>query len=108
MAIVPSLTFGLHKIYDFWVPQNEFVSIVARKFGFFPMFFTGLFHIPFAQPKPAPLVTVVGSPIKFQQSDDPSIEDIQRDQEVFLKAIRELYDNNKSANGMDHITLKIV
>ena len=102
------MTFGLHKIYDFWVPQNEFISALARKFGFFPMIFFGLFCIPFAQPKPAPLVTVVGSPIKFQQCDNPSTEDIQRDQEVFLKAIRHLYDQNKSAYGMDHIVLKII
>jgi 2-acylglycerol O-acyltransferase 2 len=131
--LIPSMTFGLHKAYDFWAPamatamekgkgkgkdgsdnnnsindMNGWLKALGRKLGFFPLIFFGLGGVPFAQAKPCPLVVVVGAPIVMPQIDNPSAEVIQMYHQIFVDEMERLYEDNKWANGMGEITLRII
>jgi 1-acyl-sn-glycerol-3-phosphate acyltransferase len=108
VKLVPSVSFGLHKAYDYYVFDSNFTNLLARKFGFFPMVFFGLFGIPFGQAKPCPLTVVVGKPITVPHIAVPTADDIKKYQDIFLQAMKDLYESNKTENGMGDIALRII
>ncbi|CAM9421688.1 unnamed protein product, partial [Ectocarpus fasciculatus] len=108
VCMIPSISFGLHNAYDYYVIDNDFVNNLGRKLGFFPMVFFGLFGIPFGQAKPCPLTVVVGKPLKMPHIAKPSAEEIKKYQTVFLDAIEKLYEDHKDQNGMSDIKLRII
>lgn len=108
VCLIPSITFGLHKAYDYYVFDNEFVNFLARKIGFFPMIFFGLYGIPFGQAKPCPLTIVIGKPISVPLIPNPTDAEIKKYQNIFLDAIAKVYESNKDDNGMGHMILKII
>jgi hypothetical protein len=44
--LVPVFAFGLQNSFRFWVPRGRFVNSMARKLGFLPMAFFGVFGTP--------------------------------------------------------------
>lgn len=108
VPLIPSVTFGLHKAYDYYVFDNDFANALGRKFGFFPMIFFGLFGIPYGQAKPCPLTVVVGKPISIPHVAQPTAADIAKYQDIFLEAVKDLYEANSAENGMGHISLRII
>lgn len=108
VCLVPALTFGLKRTYDCWIFKHPVLVKLGRSIGFFPMLFTGLFGVPFGQPKPAPLVSVIGTPIHVPLIANPTSEDIQKYHDILLAAYEKLYDNNKAAHGMEDVILRIV
>jgi diacylglycerol O-acyltransferase 2, plant len=132
-ALVPVATFGLHKIYNYYLfaeadrptshagpgsksksakssPSNWFSDVllaVGRKLGFLPMIFFGLWNIPFAQPKPSPLTIVIGKPIPMPKIEKPSAEEIAKYHEVFLREMRRVFEDNKAEHGMGEFTIRI-
>jgi diacylglycerol O-acyltransferase 2, plant len=111
VCIIPVLTFGLHKIYDYYLfsdwDKNDFFVTIGRKLGFLPMIFFGLGGIPFAQPKPSPLTVVIGKPIYLPKIEKPSVEVIQKYHEIFLDEMRRVFEENKDAHGMSDFTMRI-
>ena len=108
VAIVPSMTFGSHKLYDYWVPTQDWVIKLGRRIGFLPMLFFGLGNIPFAQAKPCPLTVVVGKPIQIPHIPNPTSEDIDKYHQILLHTMEKLYNDNNEANNMSDVKLVIV
>lgn len=108
VPLVPSLCFGLKNTYSCWIPTSPWLLSLARKIGFFPMLFTGLGYVPFGQPKPCPLSTVIGKPIFMPKIPNPTHEQIDKYHTVFLEAYTKLYNDNKSKYDMDNVSLRIV
>jgi hypothetical protein len=109
ICIIPVVTFGLHKIYDYYLFDDwgDILLSIGRKLGFLPMIFFGLGGIPFAQPKPSPLTVVIGKPIKLPKIEKPSVEDIGKYHQIFLDEMRRVFEENKDANGMSDFTMRI-
>mmetsp|Transcript_6205 Transcript_6205/g.9355 ORF Transcript_6205/g.9355 Transcript_6205/m.9355 type:complete len:325 (-) Transcript_6205:87-1061(-) len=107
IPLIPSMTFGLHKAYDFWVPSSDFAVRLGRRIGFLPMIFFGLGGVPFAQAKPCPLSVVVGKPIMLPHKSTPTTEEIAKYHAIFIDEMVRLYEENKVAHGMADITLRI-
>lgn len=108
VCLIPSITFGLHRAYDYHVFNSNIINAIARKIGFFPMIFLGLYGIPFGQAKPCPLTVVVGKPLKVPKIVAPTADDVLKYQNIFLSALEAIYESNKEDNDMGHIRLRIV
>lgn len=106
--MVPSFCFGQRQTYSFWVPQHTGLQKMCRQFGFIPVFFFGYFGIPFAPPKPAELVLVTGSVIRVPQIETPTKADLEKYQEVLIKELERIFEENKSLHGMGDCSLKII
>jgi 1-acyl-sn-glycerol-3-phosphate acyltransferase len=107
VPIVPSICFGLDKAYDCWIISHPVLLTIARKIGFFPMLFTGLFGVPFGQPKPCPLCSIIGKPIYFPYVENPSSELVAQNHQIFLDAYVKLYNDNKHRFGMAQVPLRL-
>ena len=120
--IYPVFTFGLRKMYPVWAPKSKFIKKWGTLLGYVPLFFLGIFNIPFAQPKPTPLTIVVGKPIFVEKLKDPSVlnkraGDDKIDPEVDKKikeihgqivdSIERIFQTYKSEFDMEDVTLKI-
>jgi hypothetical protein len=105
--LIPVVTYGLHKIYDYYLFDSEYFLTLGRKMGFFPMIFFGLGNIPFAQPKPAPLTLVIGRPIQLPKIMNPTKEEIERYHGVFIEEMSRVFEENKVKHGMGEYTLRI-
>ena len=85
--------------------------------GYVPVFFLGIFNIPFAQPKSSPLSVVVGNPIHVEKLQDPSLLSRKGDPELeqrigeihgkILQEMTRIFDAYKGEFGMGHVTLRI-
>jgi diacylglycerol O-acyltransferase 2, plant len=106
-ALIPVFSFGLRKMFTFWVPRSKFVQKIARKIGFLPMLFFGMWGVPFGPAKPCDIVNVVGKPIKVPHIENPSDEEIAAQHVIFVKAMEQLYEDHKDEYGMGHIKLRI-
>ena len=71
------------------------------------MIFYGLGGIPFSQPKPAPLIVVVGKPIKIPKITNPTPEDISKYHNILINEMRRIFEENKTDRGMGEFTLRI-
>jgi 2-acylglycerol O-acyltransferase 2 len=107
VPILPAFTFGLRNSFDFWIPRSKLAKTIARKIGFLPMLFFGMFGIPFAPSKPCSYTTVVGKPIIVPKIDEPTEEDLLKYHAIFLEEITRIYELYKKENGMGHVTLRI-
>ncbi len=115
--IYPTFCFGLRKMYPAWVPKFKFMKSWGSALGYVPVFFLGIFNIPFAQPKPTPLNVVVGKPIIVEKIEDPSVLSRRGDEEVerrvkqihgqILSEIERIFETYKHEFEMGHVTLKI-
>ena len=71
--------------------------------------FSGLFGIPYAQPRPTPLNLVVGKPIVVPKMEGVLTEEMLKPyQTEFIDAIERIFENNKVQFGMGDVKLKIL
>ncbi|KAI8904700.1 diacylglycerol acyltransferase [Gorgonomyces haynaldii] len=94
-ALVPVLGFGENELFDkVNHPIAKKVGYITNKLGKFePPFFVGRWGLPI--PKRFPLVTVVGKPIPVEQIDNPTPEQIDALHQTYVKALEQLYQDNK-------------
>lgn len=99
LHIIPCFCFNQRPTYDFLVPNIPLLHKLGRKVGFIPLFFTGVFGIPFGPPKSpppsAPLVFVMGKPLYVPHiaSDDPTRDErLKEIQVTFVSEMQRIYD----------------
>lgn len=106
--VVPVFTFGLADGYDYIVPRGSFMASLARKIGFMPMAFFGMFGIPLAPPKPCQYINVIAKPITVPQIDEPSSDDINKYHSQYVKEISRVFETYKADYGMGNMNLRVV
>jgi 2-acylglycerol O-acyltransferase 2 len=108
LPIVPVFSFGLHNAYSAWIPKSKTAKWLAKKVGFMPMIFFGVYGIPYGPAKPCKLANVIGVPIKCPKIEEPSEEDIKKYHAIYLVEIERIYEAYKKDFGMENIKLRIV
>jgi len=107
--IVPVFIFNLDGSYGSLVPRGKFVTKMARKIGFLPLFFWGRFFIPYGIPNPVKIHTVFGEVIDIPcEGDSISHESVDKYHALYLEKMEELFERHKHAEGYGHRTLKIL
>jgi hypothetical protein len=95
LAIIPCYCFNQRPAFSYFVPQWRWLHKLGRKIGFIPLCMFGYFHLPFAPPKPVPLVLVMGKPIfvpKIPNSDLQREKKLQEIQNQLVIAIQQIWD----------------
>ena len=59
-------------------------------------------------PYRCPILGVMDQPIRVEQKDDPSIEDIDRVHNLLIERMEELFENHKHYYGWGHKKLIII
>ena len=80
---------------------------IGRSLGVLPMIFFGVWNIPFSPAKPVDYTNVIGSPLILPKIENPSIEEIQKYHQIFIREMTKLYEENKAFHGMENVTLRI-
>lgn len=106
--VIPVFTFGLHDLFDFYVPKSTFLQRLGRKIGFLPMFFTGLFGLPLGPGKACDLVNVIGKPISIPCNPNPTDEDVKKYHALYIEEMERIYNSYKAAFGMEDVVLRII
>ena len=108
-AIVPTFIFNLDNSFGYLIPRGKFMSNIARKIGFLPVFFWGRFYIPFGIPNPVNISVVIGEPFEVPcEGTNISNESVDKYHKIFLQKTEELFERHKHAEGYGHRTLKIM
>ena len=107
IPIFPVFAFGLRKSYISWVPKNKLLVNIGRKVGFMPLFFFGVWCLPFAPPYPVDYTVVVGSPITIPKIADPSNGEVQKYHTLYIEKLTELFESRKVEYDMGDVTLRI-
>ncbi|KAK7067306.1 hypothetical protein SK128_003165 [Halocaridina rubra] len=102
-SLVPIYSFGENEIYDqFSNPPGSLTRRLQcafqKTFGFAPLIFfgRGVFQYFFGiVPYRKPICTVVGAPIEVPRVEDPTQEQIDSLHASYVKALTDLYNNNK-------------
>ena len=105
--IIPCFCFGLRKTFKYWIPKNKILINIGRSLGVLPMIFFGVWNIPFSPAKPVDYTNIIGSPLILPKIENPSIEEIQKYHQIFIREITKLYEENKAFHGMENVTLRI-
>jgi len=104
VPIIPAFTFNQRKTLDFWCPQTPWIHQIARKMGFMPLIFFGLFGIPIGPPKPANLSMVVGSPIPVRKMTleemEQNIDELKVYNQLLVDAVERIFEENKAMFDM--------
>lgn len=108
LELVPVFAFGLDDLFDYTIPKNGIFKYLGRKLGFLPLYFSGLWGVPFGPAKPNPITVVIGKPIKVTKVAEPTAEDIAKLQEVYLAGMTRLYETYKDKFGFGDVVLRIV
>ena len=107
IPIIPVFSFGLRKTFDCWLPKSEWMKSFGRKIGFLPLVFFGIWGLPYSPGKAVDYTLVVGEPIKVPHSVDPSLEEIQKYHDVYVRALENIYHTHKGDYGMADVSLRI-
>ncbi|KAI9591280.1 diacylglycerol acyltransferase [Syncephalis fuscata] len=115
--LVPVFSFGENDIYDqVNNEQGSMVRTIQTRFQSIFGFTTPLFHgrgiFNYSMgvlPHRRPINTVIGRPIRVQQCDNPSMEQVLAVQQQYIKGLQSVYDNHKDVYAKDRIReLRIV
>ena len=108
LPLIPVFTFGLKGSFNYWVPKGKFWTNLARRIGFLPMAFFGVFGLPLGPAKPVQYTLIAGSPIPVGAAQpEPSQEEIDKFHRIFVDDLVALYERHKSTYGMEHVNLRI-
>uniref|UniRef100_A0A1I8AE39 Acyltransferase n=1 Tax=Steinernema glaseri TaxID=37863 RepID=A0A1I8AE39_9BILA len=93
-------------------PLRKLQSVIKKKMGICapPVSGASLFPGRSSGPLPMrkPITTVVGAPVRVEQKDDPSDEDVTELHEKYCAALTELFEKHKKAYGVpDEVKLNI-
>mmetsp|Transcript_18824 Transcript_18824/g.31522 ORF Transcript_18824/g.31522 Transcript_18824/m.31522 type:complete len:338 (+) Transcript_18824:61-1074(+) len=108
IPLVPVFAFGLHNSYNYIVPKSKFMSNLARKIGFLPMAFFGVFGTPLGPAKPCDYTNFIGKPIEIKKNENPSEEELRAVQAQYIDAMKKIFEEHKDEYGMGEFTLRIV
>jgi 2-acylglycerol O-acyltransferase 2 len=108
VPIIPVFSFGLKNSFSAIVPRSEFMNKVARKIGFLPMIFFGVWGTPLGPSKPCDYVNVIGKPILVPKMDNPSDDDVRKYHALYVEQISSIFEAHKSNYGMGKISLRIM
>lgn len=110
VAIVPVFSFGLRNSYNYIVPKGDFMLNLARKIGFLPMAFFGVWGAPLGPAKPCDYTNVIGKPIAIPKIAEENITEelILKYHTQFLEAMTALYERHKAEHGMGDVSLRII
>ncbi|KAJ1431239.1 diacylglycerol acyltransferase [Ochromonadaceae sp. CCMP2298] len=105
--IVPVFAFGLQNSFFFFVPRGKFMAGVARKLGFLPMAFFGVFGTPLGPARPCDYTNYIGSPIPVPKIEHPSEADLRKYQALYVAALSKIFEDHKEQFGMGRFTLRV-
>jgi len=106
--IVPVISFGLRKQFDYLPIKNKLIQQMGRQFGFLPILFFGQFGTLFGPGKPCDLVNVVGKPIPVPKKNDPTEAELRAISKQYIESTREIFEKYKSEYGMGDYELRII
>lgn len=109
VRLVPVFAFGENDIYEILEPKqtsilHKFQLGLKRCFGFTIPFFhaRGVFNYEYGlMPYRKPIDVVIGKPIEVPHIEKPSQEDIDKYHEIYIEALKQLYDENQSKFGTE-------
>lgn len=109
--IIPTFTFNQRRCFDFWIPQWPWIQRLGKKIGFIPLIIFGVFGIPFAIPKPVPMVMVIGKPIPVPKMTTEDMHGKKEELEKYLlqliASIEHIFETYKHEFYMGDIKLII-
>jgi 2-acylglycerol O-acyltransferase 2 len=91
--IVPVFSFNENSTYKLYQGGNKFINDFKRRFQ--RVFGLTLPMVLNVVPKRAKITVVVGQPVDIPLNKDPSPEEVDRQLEVYIAKLKELYDANK-------------
>lgn len=110
VPIIPTVAYNQRHAFGFYVPKWKILHKLGRKMGFIPAMITGIFNIPFAQPKSEALQVIVGKPIICPKAEGgkPKDEDVVKYHAMWVEATIKLYNDHKAQFGMGDVALKVL
>lgn len=127
VPIIPTVAYNQRHAFGFYVPkwrilhkigkvlllnrlQYSVFVMLGRKMGFIPAMITGIFNIPFAQPKSEALQVIVGKPIPIPKAEGgkPTDADVVKYHAIWVDATIKLYNDHKEQFGMGDVALKVL
>ena len=106
--IVPCFSFGLRNTFAFWQPNSKLLLAIAKRLGFLPMMFFGLWNCPLGPGKPCDYVNVVGKPIAVERNENPSEEELRRVQAVYIAETVRIFETYKAEFGMGDVSVRVI
>ena len=106
--LVPVYAFNQRSAFNHYVPKASWVHDFGRKIGFIPLFFLGVFNIPFAPPKSNPMVMVIGRPIPVEKIENPSREQLESYQAKLIDSYVNIHNKYKSTCGQSHMNIRVI
>ncbi|CAI5498975.1 unnamed protein product [Closterium sp. Naga37s-1] len=105
--VLPCFVFGQTSAYRWWKPQGEWYGAVARRLGFAPILFWGMWGSPI--PFRTPLTIVIGTPIGQGDPDpNPSKERVAAVHAQYVSALERLFLDYRAQAGYPTTQLEIL
>eukprot|EP01038_Epipyxis_sp_PR26KG_P009544 gene9544-12855_t len=108
VAIIPCFTFGLRNSFTAWVPKSQFLLRIAKKIGFLPMPFFGVWGSPLGPSKPCDYTNVIGKPITVNKISNPTDADIKKYQDIYISETLRLFEEYKSLCDMSDFSARVI
>lgn len=107
VSLVPCYFLGANIMYDRYCDPNSFWAQLSHNYHMSVLLWSDRFHIPFGPiPKPNKYVFVVGTPIEVQKVEQPTQAQIDNLHDVFVAAMKDLYDKNVYRMGPEWLAAR--
>ncbi|GJP54118.1 hypothetical protein CLOM_g13223 [Closterium sp. NIES-68] len=107
VPVVPCFVFGQTTAYHWWKPGGAWYRAVARRMGFAPILFWGMWGSPI--PLRTPMTIVFGTPIGGGDPDlNPSEERVVAVHAEYVSALERLFLDYRAQAGYPHMHLDIM
>ncbi|CAI5527743.1 unnamed protein product [Closterium sp. Naga37s-1] len=107
VPVVPCFVFGQTTAYHWWKPRGAWYGAVARRLGFAPIVFWGMWGSPI--PLRNPMTIVFGKPIAGGEPDpNPSKERVASVHAQYVAALEHLFLTYRAQAGFPHTELHIM
>jgi Diacylglycerol acyltransferase len=107
--LLPAYTFGECDLYHSMTTGAALRLWMQRYWGFVvPIFWGPLWYAPWLPRQDVALHTVIGSPVKLPQIDQPTPADVQQWHKAYVNAVQEIFDSYKEQFGYSGRELEIV
>ncbi|CAI7804449.1 unnamed protein product [Closterium sp. NIES-54] len=107
VPLLPCFVFGQTSAYRWWRPEGAWYRWVARRLGFAPILFWGMWGSPI--PFRTPLIIVIGTPIGQGDPDpNPSKERVAAVHAEYVSALERLFLDYRAEAGYPTTPLEIL